>query len=118
MARPNIEERQKRQVHVKKNDQVVVLSGKDKDKKGKVIEVLREKGRVVVENINLAKRHTKPRPGQHNGGIMEKPLALEASKVQLICPKCGKPTRIGKKATEVDKKTVFVRVCKHCNEEI
>ena len=91
MARANLGRRTKvvenPTVHVRKNDTVVVLSGKDKDKKGKVLEVLPQKGKVLVDGVNIAKRHTKPRPGQTQGGILEKALPLNASKVQLICPK-------------------------------
>ena len=106
-------------IHVRKNDLVVVLSGKDKDKKGKVLEVLPQKGKVLVDGVNVAKRHTKPRPPAiPTGGILEKALPINASKVQLVCNKCNKPTRIAKKAVQEGNKTHYVRVCKHCNEEI
>jgi large subunit ribosomal protein L24 len=105
-------------VHVRKNDTVVVLAGKDKDKKGKVLQVFAQDGKVLIDGINVARRHTKPRPGQTQGGILEKSLPLNASKVQLVCSKCSKPTRIGKKAVQQGDRTSYVRVCKHCNEEI
>lgn len=124
MARGNLGRRAKTapttssKVHVRKNDTVIVLSGKDTGKKGKVLEVRPQEGRVVVDGVNVAKRHTKPRPGITNGGIIERTLPLQASKVMLVCSKCGKPTRIAKKAVQKGDRTEYVRVCKHCNEEI
>lgn len=103
-------------VHVKKNDNVVVLAGKDRGKKGKVLEVIPEKNRVLVEGVNTVKRHTKPRPPRMpQGGIIEKSMPIEASNVQLVCPRCNKPTRSGSKASG---EGVVVRACKKCGEEI
>ena len=93
---------------------VVVLSGKDKGKQGKVLEVQPKSGKVVVENINVVSRHTKPRKQGDQGGILKKEAPLYACKVQKVCPKCNKPTRIGHKV-EGDKK---VRICKKCGAEI
>ncbi|NDD27177.1 MAG: 50S ribosomal protein L24 [Proteobacteria bacterium] len=105
-------------VHVKKNDNVVVVAGKDRGKKGKVLEVLPEKNRVLVEGVNLVKRHTKPRPPRFpQGGIIEKSLPIDASNVQLVCPRCNKPTRVGHKAAAAEVGG-FVRACKKCGEEI
>jgi large subunit ribosomal protein L24 len=101
-------------LHVKKGDTVVVLSGKDKGKQGKVIQALPKKDKVVVEGINQVKRHTKPSQKAPQGGILTKEAPLHASKVMLICPACKKPTRIAKK--EVNGK--FVRACKKCGEII
>ena len=101
-------------LHVKKGDTVVVLSGKDKGKQGKVIEALPKKDKVVVEGVNKVKRHTKPNQKAPQGGILTKEAPLHVSKVMLICPACSKPTRIGKK--EVNGK--MVRACKKCGEVI
>ena len=103
-----------KKLHVKKGDTVVVLSGKDKGKQGKVLEVQPKSGKVVVENINVVSRHTKPRKQGDQGGILKKEAPLYACKVQKVCPKCNKPTRIGHKV-EGDKK---VRICKKCGAEI
>ena len=102
-------------VHVKTGDTVVVLSGKDKGKQGKVLQVSPKEGKVIVEGLNIATKHVKPRRQGEQGGIVEAEAAMYASKVQLVCPKCGKATRIGHKILEDGSK---VRVCKSCNEEI
>jgi large subunit ribosomal protein L24 len=104
-----------KKVHVKTNDTVVVLSGKDKGKKGKVLQVSPKEGKVIVEGLNVATKHVKPRRQGEQGGIVEAEAAMYACKVQLVCPKCGKATRIGHKILEDGSK---VRVCKSCNEEI
>ncbi len=101
-------------MNVKKNDTVVVLSGKDKGKQGKVLSVDPKAGKVVVEKINVASRHQKPRKQGEEGGIIQKETPLYASKVMTVCPKCNKPTRVAHKM-EGDKK---VRVCKHCGAKI
>ena len=99
---------------IKKNDTVVVLSGKDKGKQGKVLAVMPADRKVIVEGINMVSRHTKPRKQGEQGGILQKEAAMYACKVQKVCPKCNKPTRIGHKV-EGDKK---VRICKKCGAEI
>jgi len=101
-------------LHVKKGDTVVVLSGKDKGKQGKIITAMPSKGQVVVEDVNKVKRHTKPSMKAPQGGILDKEMPLNACKVQLICPACNKATRIGHKV--VDGKNV--RVCKKCGEVV
>ena len=101
-------------MNVKKNDTVVVLSGKDKGKQGKVLSVDPKTRKVVVETINMASRHQKPRKQGEEGGIIQKEIPLYASKVMTVCPKCNKPTRVAHKV-EGGKK---VRVCKHCGAEI
>ena len=101
-------------LHVKKGDTVVVLSGKDKGKQGKVLTSMPQAGKVVVEGINKVKRHTKPSLKVPNGGIITKEMPLHACKVQVICPACNKPTRIGHK----DMAGKNVRVCKKCGEVI
>jgi len=100
-------------VHVRKGDTVLVLSGKSEGKKGKVISVLPKKERVVVEGLNKVKRHTKPSQTIPQGGIVEKEAPIHSSNVMLICNKCSKPTRIGKRVLDDGKK---VRVCKKCGE--
>ena len=98
-------------LHVKKGDTVVVLAGKDK---GKIVEALPKKGKVVVEGVNKVKRHTKPSQKYPQGGIIQKEAPLNACKVMLVCPACKKATRTGKK--EVNGK--MVRACKKCGEVI
>ena len=104
-----------KKVHVKTGDTVVVLSGKDKGKQGKVLQVSPKEGKVIVEGLNIATKHVKPRRQGEQGGIVEAEAAMYACKVQLVCPKCGKATRIGHKILEDGSK---VRVCKSCGEEI
>jgi large subunit ribosomal protein L24 len=113
---------------VRKGDVVHVLRGKDAGKEGRVIEALPKQGRVVVENINMVKRHRRPRPIQNTmgmggggmtpGGIIELAAALPVSNVMVVCPVCGKPTRVGTVEKMVRDKKVRVRVCKKCGEEI
>ena len=105
-------------VHVKTNDTVVILSGKDKGKQGKVLQVSPKEGKVIVEGLNIATKHVKPRRQGEQGGIVEAEAAMYASKVQLVCPKCGKPTRIAHQFVEDGDKKRKIRVCKSCNEEI
>ena len=95
-------------VHVKTGDTVVVINGKDRGARGKVMAVSPAEGKVIVEKINVVKKHVKPRKMGEQGGIIEAEAALYACKVQLVCPKCGKPTRIGH-VVENGKK---MRVCK------
>jgi large subunit ribosomal protein L24 len=97
---------------IRKNDNVVITTGKDSGKKGRVLKVLPGKGRVVVEGVNIIKRHTKPNPQRNiKGGIVEREGTVHASNVQLVCPECGKPTRIGKKILGDGRK---VRICRKC----
>ena len=99
---------------IKKNDKVVVLSGKDKGKSGKVLGTVPSERKVVVEGINVVTCHIKPRRQGEEGGIMKREAAIYASQVQVVCPKCNKGTRIAHKI-EGDKK---IRVCKHCGAEL
>ena len=101
-------------MHVKKGDKVLVLSGKDKGKEGKIIMALPKKSKVVVEGINKVKRHTKPTQSNPQGGIIVKEAPLASAKVMLVCPHCQKPTRIKK----VEVSGSFVRACKKCGEVI
>ena len=100
-------------MHLKKDDTVMVISGEDKGKKGKVLEVIPADNKVVVEGVGIVSRHTKPRKQGEAGGIIKKEAAISAAKVMHVCGKCGKTTRIARKALENGK---TVRVCKHCNE--
>ena len=100
---------------IKKNDTVIVLSGKDKGKQGKVLEVMPADRKVIVEGINVVSRHTKPRKQGDQGGILKKEAPLYACKVQKVCPKCNKPTRPAHKMLADGKK---VCVCKKCGAEI
>lgn len=102
-------------VHVKTGDTVMVISGKDKGKKGKVLEVAPKEGKVIVEKINIVTKHVKPRKMNDMGGIVKAEGPMHACKVMLVCPECGKPTRIGRKIEpDGDKK----RLCKNkgCGE--
>ena len=102
-------------LHVKKGDTVVILSGKDKGKKGKILEVSPTEGKVIVEGCNYVTKHVKPTKMGQKGGLVKAEAALYASKVMAVCPKCGKPTRTGHKIVEDGTKT---RVCRHagCGE--
>jgi large subunit ribosomal protein L24 len=115
---------------VKKGDVVHVLRGKDAGKQGRVIEALPKQGRVIVENINVNKRHRRPRPIQNTtglggggmtpGGIIDLPAPLPVSNVMVVCPTCGKPTRVATVEKTVKDRVVRVRVCKQpgCGQEI
>ena len=101
-------------LHIKKGDTVVVLSGDDKGVKGEVIAVSPAEGKVIVKDANIIHKHVKPRRQGETGGIVKREAPLYASKVQVVCPKCSKGTRVAHKI-EGDKK---VRVCKHCGAEL
>ena len=101
-------------MNVKKGDTVIVLSGKDKGKQGKVLGTVPGSLKVVVEGINMVTCHVKPRKQGETGGIVQREAAMYASKVQVVCPKCNKGTRIAHKI-ENGKKS---RVCKHCGAEL
>jgi large subunit ribosomal protein L24 len=113
---------------VKEGDLVQILTGKDRGKRGRVIEARPSERRVIVENLNVAKRHTKPKPIRDSsrmggaqivpGGIMERPAPVPVSNVMVVCPTCGNPTRIGIAERETKDGTIRVRVCKRegCGE--
>ena len=117
-------------MRIKKGDLVQVLAGKDRGKQGRVLDARPRQRSVIVENLNVAKRHTKPRPVRDStrmgganiipGGIIEKAVPLDVSNVMLVCPTCRQPTRVGVKVKEVKGETVRVRVCKRdgCGQEI
>ncbi|MEL4106963.1 50S ribosomal protein L24 [Oscillospiraceae bacterium WX1] len=100
---------------IRRNDTVIVLSGKDKGKEGKVISADPANSKVIVEGVNVAKRHTKPRKQGDPGGIIKKETPIYACKVMRVCPKCSKPTR---PAHQFKKDGTKVRVCKKCGAEI
>ena len=100
-------------MNIKKNDTVVVLSGKDKGKQGKVQKTMPEAGKVIVEGINMATCHVKPRRQGEEGGIIRREIPIYACKVMRVCPKCGKATRPAYKFVDGTK----VRVCKKCGAE-
>ena len=97
---------------IRKNDTVVVTTGKDSGKRGRVLRVLPVKNRLIVEGVNMIKRHTRPNPQRNiKGGIVEREASLHASNVQLLCPECGKMTRVGRRVLGDGRK---VRVCRKC----
>jgi len=102
-------------MHIKANDTAIVISGKDKGKQGKVMSADPKAGKVLVEGVNVAKRHKKPRKQGEPGGIISKETPIFANKVMRVCPKCSKPTR---PAFSIAKDGTKVRVCKKCNAEI
>ena len=96
---------------IRKNDNVLVITGKDRGKRGRVLKVNPDKNRLIIEGVNMIKRHTKPNPGKNiKGGIVEREASIHASNVQLVCPECGKMTRVGHDVRG-DRK---VRVCRKC----
>ena len=105
------------EMNVRKGDNVMVIAGKDKGKAGKVLAVKPDTGRIYVEGVNIVKKHQKPRGQGVPGGIVEREAAINASNVMIVCPKCGKPTRVGHKVNEGDGKLSRrkVRVCKKCS---
>jgi large subunit ribosomal protein L24 len=113
---------------IKKGDRVRVLRGKDRGKEGRVVEALPQDGKVVVENINIIKKHQRPRAINNQtgvgggsvvpGGIIDLPAPLPVANVMVVCPSCGKPTRVGTIEKTIAGKQVRIRVCKKCGEEI
>jgi large subunit ribosomal protein L24 len=119
-----------RSLKVRKGDLVQVIAGKDRGKQGRVLEALPREGRVVVENLNIVKRHMKPRPikqrsgmgtpGLTPGGVVSRPAPLPVSNVMVVCPVCKRATRVGMREKDVKGEVVKVRVCRRadCQEEI
>ena len=101
------------QTPIRKNDNVVVITGRDRGKRGRVLQLVPAKNRLIVEGVNIVKRHTRPNPRQNvKGGIVEREAPLHASNVQIVCPECGAPTRIGKSLLGDGRK---VRICRKCD---
>lgn len=105
-------------MHVKKEDQVVVLSGNFRGKKGRVLKVFPSEKRAIVEGINLIKRHTRPTSKSPQGGIVEKEASIHVSNLMIVCPKCNQPSKTKHAIIkdEAREKDIRVRVCKNCNE--
>ena len=101
-------------MNIRKDDKVVVLSGKDKGKQGKILTADPKAEKVIVEGVNVATKHQKPRKQGEEGGIIKAETPIYSAKVQLVCPKCGKATRVGHKIADGKK----VRICKKCGAEI
>ena len=102
-------------LRIRKGDEVVVIAGRDRGKRGKVQEVDGATRKVIVAGVNLGKRHTKPNPSKNQkGGIIEQPMALALGKVMVICPHCGEATRVAHRMEEDTKE----RICKRCGESI
>lgn len=99
---------------IKKNDLVLIISGKDKGRTGKILDFFKKEGKVLVEGINLMKKHQKPKKSGEKGQIIQLSKPIDASNVKLICPKCGKASRVGCKIVEKKK----YRICKKCGGEI
>jgi large subunit ribosomal protein L24 len=102
-------------MNIRKNDEVLVISGDDKGKKGKVHRCLPKENRIVVEGVNMCKRHTKPRPNVRQAGIIEREASIPVSKVMLICSRCHQPTRVGHRLMDDGSRA---RACKECGEVI
>jgi large subunit ribosomal protein L24 len=102
-------------LQIRKNDSVMVITGKERGKTGKVLRVIPEKDVIIIERINLIKRHTRPRGPQQPGGIVEKEASVRASNVMIMCDKCNAPVRIGKKVLGDGEK---IRICRRCGETL
>lgn len=100
-------------MHIKKGDSVVIISGKEKGKRGKVLHVSPQNNRAIIEALNMVTHHERPSQTNPQGGRVQKEAPIHASNIMLICGKCGKPTRIGRRVLEDGSK---VRVCKKCSE--
>jgi large subunit ribosomal protein L24 len=100
---------------IRKGDRVRVLSGKDKGKEGEVMRALPREGKVIVEGVNIARKSQRPTRTTQQGGIIDKDMPIQVSNVALVCPSCGKPTRVG---YTIDKSGEKARICKKCGGEI
>lgn len=104
----------KQKIHVRKDDRVLVIAGKEKGKKGKVLKTVPEKGAVIVEGLNLIKRHTRPSQKNPQGGVVMREAPIRAANVQLICPSCGEASRVRRVRTQEG----LIRYCKRCDQPI
>ena len=102
-------------MEIRKNDNVMVIAGRERGKTGKVLRVLPDKDRVIIERMNLVKRHSKPRGPQQPGGMVEKEASIHASNIMLMCDKCNAPVRVGRKILNDGTK---IRICRRCNEAL
>jgi large subunit ribosomal protein L24 len=99
-------------VNVKKNDQVLVMTGKDRGARGRILRVLASEGKAIVERVNMIKRHTRPNPNKGiQGGILEREAPIQIANLKVICPECGKASRLGRRRLDDGR---GVRVCKNC----
>jgi len=105
-------------MNIKKGDKVIILAGKDKGKTGKVLQIFPARERVSVEGLNLLIKHMRPRKQGEKGQRIEFPAPLNISNLKLVCPKCGKSTRIGSRVIVVENKKKKMRVCKKCQQTI
>ena len=101
-------------VHVKKGDRVYVLTGEERGKSGRILRVLPGKNRVIIDGINIVKKHTRPTPTNTQGGIIESPAPMDASNVMLVCPNCEQPSRVSRQRGPEG----LVRICKACGKPI
>ena len=102
-------------MQIRKNDSVMVISGKERGKTGKVLRVNPKEDAVIIERVNVVKRHTKPRGPQQSGGIIEKEASIPASNIMIMCDKCNAPVRIGRRVLADGNK---IRVCRRCAEAL
>lgn len=102
-------------MHIRKNDSVMVIAGRERGKTGKVLRILPDKDAAIIERVNLIKRHTRPRGPQQPGGIVEKEASIHASNLMIMCDKCNAPVRIGRKILADGKK---IRICRRCSEAL
>jgi len=104
---------------IRKDDKVLIISGKDRGRTGKVLKTFPQENRLVVEGINMVKKHVRPRKSGEKGQIVQMPAPINASNIKLICKNCSKPTRIGYKiiSQEKSKKSLKIRTCKKCGKE-
>lgn len=107
--------KEQKKYHIKKNDTVMVIAGKEKGKSGKVMRIIPKKDWAIVEKLNMVKRHMRPGPQSRQGGILEREGSIHISNLMLLCSKCTDPTRVGYKILEDNRK---VRYCKKCKEVI
>lgn len=107
---------QRRNMTIRKGDEVEVIAGKDKGKRGRVERAIPAENRVIVEGVNMVKRHLRRQPGSLQAGIIDMPAPLSRSNVMLVCPNCGEPTRIGHVDLPPGPHEKRARVCKQCNE--
>ncbi|MDD3735045.1 MAG: 50S ribosomal protein L24 [Candidatus Pacebacteria bacterium] len=103
---------------IKKGDQVLIIVGKDKGRKGKVLKSFPKENKIVVEGLNLIKKHQKPRKQGEKGQVLNVAAPLDVSNVKILCPRCGKPTRVGYKLVSIKGKSKKNRICKKCNSII
>jgi large subunit ribosomal protein L24 len=102
-------------VHIRRDDQIEIVAGREIGKRGKVLKVMPSKGRAIVEGLNMVKRHTRPTQQNQQGGIVEKEGSIQVSNLMLVCSKCNQRTRVGSKRLEDGRK---VRICRRCGEEV